>query len=135
MTEAPFPGGSARWTNIGTLNGSYFDLLVQENPESAYTYAPPALGAQAATSNGFACIGVGVQPSYCTDGGSFTPDWTPRDQGSACVGGESPEENYIITGGAAPPPCSRARRPLAWTGYGPAATKLHTTQRSNDAMC
>ena len=98
-TDSPFPGGSARWTNVGTKDGQAYDLLVIEAEGSTRTYVPPDIGSAAALSGGFACLGVGVVPSTCTGSGTYDSSWTPvQPQSEACSTGD------LVTGGAPPPP-------------------------------
>jgi hypothetical protein len=74
-TEAPFPGGSLTWTNVGIYEGQEIDLRVVV-PEVMTTYSetlhmeykPPlsATGTQAAlTPGGYACLGLALQQSNC----------------------------------------------------------------------
>ena len=80
-TGAALPSGSIRWKNLGTDGGMLFDLLVTvSSPASAYSdyvdvsYVSPlsSTTSQALfTTSGFACLGVGLQPSYCLSGASL----------------------------------------------------------------
>lgn len=79
-TGGAFPRGSVRWKNLGhDQNGIPFDLLVTVNhgPPSAdlhldildLEYWNPQAQSQAMyTDAGFACLGLGLRPSYCQSG-------------------------------------------------------------------
>ena len=68
-TDAPFPGGgSIRWTHIGQIDGRDFDLLVTLHAESHSSYVAPNIG-QGFLYNGFACLGVAVMTTTCSNGG------------------------------------------------------------------
>ena len=95
-TDTPFPGGSVRFTNVGVANGTSFDLYVVETPGSLYTYTPPPSTAIAiaARSSGFACLGVGIAASTCSNGGTLPDGFSPSL--NPCVG----EESSLVTDGA-----------------------------------
>ena len=107
-TDWPFPGGSVRFTNIGTTpDGQGFDLVVIEQEGSTRPYKRPGVGAAAALSGGFACLGVGVENSTCTNGGTFDRSWTPAQPNSqACDTGELQTAGDLCT--PLLPPFSRA---------------------------
>ena len=85
-TDWPFPGGSVRWTNIANVSGWPIDLYVTEVANSARTYERPSQGVAASKANGFACIGLGIQPETCTNGGTLT---IGSDGRSGCQGADS----------------------------------------------
>ena len=94
-SDTPFPGGSVRYTNIGVANGTAFDLYIVEAAGSTYTYTQPPSGiATAARSNGFACLGVGIAASTCSNGGTLPAGFSPSL--NPCEG----EESSLVTGGA-----------------------------------
>ena len=81
-TNWPFPGGSVRWTNVGTAliddSPQAYDVLVIEQEGSTRPYTQPgASSSAAALSGGFACLNVGVTNSSCTNGGVYDSNWTP----------------------------------------------------------
>eukprot|EP00966_Prymnesium_polylepis_P300472 6943929-Prymnesium_polylepis.1 len=77
-TSGPFPHGALRWTNVGYDSDLSFDLLVTLSEAPAHysdTVAVeyhPLMSDSAFqalyTASGFACIGVGLQPSVCASG-------------------------------------------------------------------
>ena len=90
-TGGAFPGGSVRWSNLGSDNGVVFDLLVTVSSSPsvyadtvAISYTNPqssAVSQAASTTLGYVCLGVGVVPSSCASGAAL-------DQSTAnCVDG------------------------------------------------
>ena len=77
-TGGAFPGGSVRWSNLGSDNGVAFDLLVTVPAQpSTYantvsvTYSSPqsSFSSQAIlTAQGYACLGFSLSPSTCLTG-------------------------------------------------------------------
>ena len=117
-TNWPFPGGSVRWTNVGTAQledegvviYQAYDLLVIEQEDSSRVYTQPGgQTAAASLSGGFGCLNVGIQSSSCTNGGAYDLTWTPAQPLSeACSAGD------LQTGGtSAMPllPIARVMRP------------------------
>eukprot|EP00966_Prymnesium_polylepis_P091905 2127585-Prymnesium_polylepis.1 len=94
-TDTPFPGGSVRWTSIGTYRGQRFDLLVTLRT-GQFTYVTSADSNHnvdaAARHAGFACLGVGIAPASmlrCAGGG------TASAPSGRCLGASN-----MIVGGA-----------------------------------
>ena len=83
-TDRPFPnGGSIRFTRIGQLDGRVFDLLVRLHNGSMFTYVHPEGTVQGNHVGGFACLGVGIMPTSCTNGGTL------NHETATCIGEES----------------------------------------------
>ena len=105
-TNWPFPGGSVRWTNVGTQEGQAFDLLVTEQEGSTRTYTQPGSSTSAAAlSGGFACLNVGVAATTCTNSGTYDSSWTPAQATTeACSAGEVSTAGTCTRPPLAPPP-------------------------------
>ena len=96
-TTTPFPGGSARWSNIGTHNGQAFDLYITAVSEYTYVPAPDtSTTTYASTYNGLACVTIGVPTTTCTNGGALPAEGTWIPSTNPCSG----EESAAVTGGA-----------------------------------
>ena len=87
------PGGELRWRNLGSYLGATFDLLVTVAAQNHFYdeqiqigYVTPINIAQASfTSAGFACLGIGLLPSYCPSGAALDATSASCTDGSSVV--------------------------------------------------